>query len=64
VLVRLTLEVGYSTCRKGHDADVASCQLKSDSVMMMMMCLVMVLFNSLVCDFFSWISSQGKAARM
>jgi len=36
VLVRLTLELGYSTCRKGQDIDIATCQLKEDSVMMMM----------------------------
>ncbi|PNF32289.1 hypothetical protein B7P43_G16846, partial [Cryptotermes secundus] len=31
VLVRLTLELGSSTCRKGHDTDIATCQLKNDS---------------------------------
>jgi len=32
-LVRLTLELGYTTCRKGEDGDVSNCQLKEDSVM-------------------------------
>ena len=32
-LVRLTLELGYTTCRKGEDSDISNCQLKEDSVM-------------------------------
>lgn len=32
VLTHLTLELGYSACRKGHDADIDGCQLKNDSV--------------------------------
>ncbi|XP_021923638.1 uncharacterized protein LOC110831681 isoform X2 [Zootermopsis nevadensis] len=31
VLTHLTLELGYSACRKGHDADIDGCQLKNDS---------------------------------
>ena len=33
-LVHLTLEVGYTTCRKGEDSDISNCQLKEDSVML------------------------------
>ena len=32
-LVSLTLELGYTTCRKGEDGDISNCQLKEDSVM-------------------------------
>jgi hypothetical protein len=32
-LVRLTLELGYTSCRKGEDSDISNCQLKEDSVM-------------------------------
>jgi hypothetical protein len=32
-LVQLTLELGYTTCRKGDGGDVSNCQLKEDSVM-------------------------------
>lgn len=31
-LVRLTMELGYSTCRKGHNEDIATCQLRDNSV--------------------------------
>jgi hypothetical protein len=63
VLVHLTLELGYSTCRKGHDTDIATCQLKNDLVMTM--CMVRFLLYEiasfhisllLLCSLFlSWI---------
>jgi hypothetical protein len=31
-LVRLTLELGYTSCRKGVSGDVSNCELKEDSV--------------------------------
>jgi hypothetical protein len=33
-LVRLTMELGYTACRKGEDGDISNCQLKEDSVML------------------------------
>jgi hypothetical protein len=38
-LVRLTLELGYTSCRKGEDGDISNCQLKEDSVMTISLCL-------------------------
>jgi hypothetical protein len=46
VLIHLTLELGYSSCRKGHDADIDACQLKNDSVMMIMMVVMLLLCST------------------
>lgn len=61
VLIHLTLELGYSTCRKGHDADIDTCELQKVSVKMMVMmlynidllnvCIVLILVCSVISPF-------------